>query len=396
VDTLTQEILAHIRHLAENIGGRGSCTPAERQAGEYVAGQLRQLGLGEVKAESFQAILSSYKPYALAFIAALLGTLAALSSGSRAVLALASLLNALGAWGMLAETEFAPNWTRWSLPKASSQNVVARLRPSGKVTHHLVLCAHLDTHRTPVFYSSKAWHSAYSLLVGLAFASMAAGAAAYGLGALLDWSWARWLGLALALVQAFALALCLHADFTPFSPGANDDASGVGVALGLASRLVEQPLAHSEVHLAFTGCEEVGAYGMAAYLDAHAGELGPEALYVILDEVGLGYIKFLTADGLVIKHQTHPRALEIARQVVSTAPHLGAVEGPGLAYTDALAATQRGLAALTVCTLPGPEEQGFSHWHQMSDRAETIDPAAITRVFEFTWRVIQNFDQASE
>jgi hypothetical protein len=134
---------------------------------------------------------------------------------------------------------------------------------------------------------------------------------------------------------------------------------------------------------------------MAAFLDAHAQELGEEALYVILDEVGLGYLKYLTADGLVIKHQTHPRALEIARQVASVAPVLGAVEGPGIAYTDALVATRRGLAALTICTLPGPEEAGVSYWHQMSDTAETISPAALARVHEFTWQILQSFDQAN-
>jgi hypothetical protein len=296
---------------------------------------------------------------------------------------------------MLAETNLAPNWTRWLLPKAVSQNVIALIPPSYEVHKHLVLSAHLDTHRTPIFYSSKAWHSAFSLLVGLAFVSMALGAVSFGLGALLSWAWMRWAGLALAPVQVFALVLCLHADLTPFSPGANDNASGAGMALALAARLVERPLAHTEIHLVFTGCEEVGAYGMAAFLDAHAQELGEEALYVILDEVGLGYLKYLTADGLVIKHPTHPRALKIARQVASVAPVLGAVEGPGIAYTDALVATKRGLKALTVCTLPGPEEQGLSHWHQMSDTAETISPAALARVHEFTWQILQSFDQAN-
>jgi hypothetical protein len=393
LDRYLQETISHIRHLSDDIGGRGSCTPAEHQAGEYVRGQLRALGLQAIEVQAFRAISSTYRPFSLAFATALLGTLAALLAGSRGMLAFACVLNALGAWAMLAETDLAPNWTRWLLPKAGSQNVIAHIPPSGVVQRRLVICVHLDTHRTPIFYSSKAWHSAFSLLVGLAFVSMALGAAGFGLGALLAWAWTRWLGLALVPIEVFALALCLHADLTPFSPGANDNASGVGMALGLAHRLVEQPLVHTEVHLVFTGCEEVGAYGMAAYLDAHAQELGEEALYVILDEVGLGYVKYSAVDGLVIKHKTHPYALQVACQAAAAKPELGVVERPGIAYTDALVATRRGLRALTIGTLPGPEEGSISHWHQMSDTAETVNPAALARVYEFTWQILKSFDQ---
>lgn len=49
------------------------------------------------------------------------------------------------------------------------------------------------------------------------------------------------------------------ADATPFSPGANDNASGVAVVLELARRLARDRLRQTEVWLAFTDGEEVGA-----------------------------------------------------------------------------------------------------------------------------------------
>ncbi len=389
-----QEAMEHVRFLAGEIDGRGSCTPEERRAAEYAAGQMQDLGAQQVQIEGFRGAPSTYRPYALAFTAALLGTLLAWLVGGRWALAGAAVLNALGAWGMFAETNLATNWMRRLLPQAQSQNAVGVLPPAGEVRRRAVLCAHLDTHRTPIFYSSRAWHTAFGLLVGGAFVSMAVGAAAFGLGSVSGWRWVRWIGLVTAAAELFALGLCLHADRTPFSPGANDDASGVGVTLVLARRLNREPLAHTEVWLAFTGCEEVGAYGMAAFLDAHAQELGSDAVYVILDQVGLGRPMYLTADGLIRKRKTHPRALALARRADKALPGVNVGEHVGLAYTDAAVATKRGLIALTVDALPLPDAEQAMHWHQMSDTPEHVQAGVLANVEAFTWQILQEVDRA--
>jgi hypothetical protein len=388
----TQRALGHIRHLSEIIGGRGSCTPAERQAAEYAAEQMRLLGVSAVRLEPYRGAPSTYRPYALAFAAALLGTLLVWLMPGRPTALVAALLGISGAWGMLAETDFASNWMRGLLPKADSQNAVGILSPAGDVRHRAVLCAHLDTHRTPIFYSSQAWHTLFGFLVAGAFVGMVVGAAAYGLGALFGWPWVRWIGLAAAGMELFALVLCLHADFTPFSPGANDDASGVGVILALAERLSREPLACTEVWLAFTGCEEVASYGMDAFLDAHAAELGNDALYLIVDQVGMGRLMVLTIDGLILKRKTHPRALEVARRAKEALPDIQVGDQVGIAYTDAAVATKRGLVSLTVDALPPPGADGAAHWHQMSDTLEHVDRAALADAHAFTWQVLQELD----
>lgn len=386
-----QRAVETIRYLAEEIGGRGSCTPAERQAAEYVAGQMRALGVQEVRLEPYRGAPSTYRPYTLAFIAALLGTLLLWLLGGRWAMAGAALLSGLAAWGMLAETDLAANWMRRLLPRGDSQNAVGLIPAKDQGRRRIVLCAHLDTHRTPIFYSSPTWYALFGLLVGGAFLSMAVGAIAYALGAMFDWSWVHWPGLAAAAMEFFALVLCLHADFTPFSPGANDNASGVGVILGLARRLQEEPLAHTEVWLVFTGCEEVAAYGMAAFLDAHAAELGTDAVYIVLDQVGLGRVSYLTADGLIRKRRTHPRALELARRAAAAQPELQVGEHVGPAYTDALVATRRGLIALTIDALP-PPDAGALHWHQMSDTPAHVDLHTLTDAHLFTWKILQEVE----
>lgn len=388
-----RQALQHIHYLSQAIGGRGSCTVQERQAGEYAAEQMRQNGVKEIRAETFTAIPSTYWGYALSFAAALTGLLIVLLSDGQGERSLAMLLNLAGVWGFLAETEFAPSWTRWALSRKESQNVCGVIPAKSNVRARIVLCAHLDTHHTPIFYSSETWYAAFTALVSLSFLSMIVGAAALGLSIFQGWMSARWVSLVLLPVQLFGLAMCLHADFTPYSPGANDNASGVGITLALAQKLRRTPLKHTEVHLVFTGCEEVGDWGIAAYLDRNAKKLGKDAVYIILDEVGLGDLKFLTADGLIFKHKTHPRALELARGAKRALPELKIVEGIGVAYTDALQATKRGLIALTVCTVPAPRSGIISHWHRMTDTIETLSAKDLENTLRFVWTLLQLVDQ---
>ena len=392
IDRYTHRAIDHIRHLSETIGGRGSCTPAECQAAEYAAEQMRLLDVSAVRLELYRGAPSTYRPYALALSAALLGTFLVWLLPGRGTMVLAALLSALGAWGMFAETDFAANWMRRLLPGAGSQNAIGVIPTQGEVRNRAVLCAHLDTHRTPIFYSSHTWHTLFGLLVAGAFASMVAGAVGYGLGSLFDWTWVRWLGLSTAVMEIFALVLCLHADLTPFSPGANDNASGVGVILALAERLTREPLANTEVWLAFTGCEEAAAYGMVAFLDAHAVELGAEAVHIVLDQIGLGRLMVLTSDGLILKRKTHPHALELARRANDSLPDLEVGDQVGIAYTDAAVATKRGLIALTVDALPPPGADSAKHWHQMSDTLDRVEPEALASAHAFTWQLLREID----
>ncbi len=392
MNDIARSAMDHIRYLSETIGGRGSCTPAEREAAEYVCAQLEELGVQGAAIEEFRGSPSTYRPYVLAFVAGLLGSILTLWAGSRAALAAGAALNLLGAWAMLAETDFMGHWARWLLPRATSINVVGVIPPAGAVKHRAVLCAHLDTHRTPVFYSSKTWQRIFGFMVSASFLSLVLGGLGFAAGSLLDLAWLRWLAIAVIPFQGFVLVLLASADFTPFSPGANDNASGVAVTLSLAERLVREPLSSTEVRLVFTGCEETASYGIIDYLDKHARALGPEAVYIALDEVGLGHPKYITKDGLILKHPTHPLALKLARQAAAQAER-EAFEMVGVAYCDALPATKRGLIAVTVSSvLPSHKVSGL-HWHQMSDRLEFLDPQSLVDSHRFVWNILQAIEE---
>ncbi len=392
VDSYTRQALEHIRYLSQVIGGRGSTTPAVREAGDYVIEELHKAGAATVESEPFMGSPSTYRPYALAFFAAAIGSAIAVLVGDRVYLELGALLNLLGAWAMLAETDFRFHWWQLTLKKVPTRNVVGVIPPSGQPVHRAVLFAHLDTHRTPIFYSSTTWQNLFGTILAAAFLSMALGFVLFGVAALVGWDWLRWSGVILLPIQLFTLYLVGSADSTPHNPGANDNASGVGALVSLAQRLHDQPLAHTEVVLLFTDCEETGAYGIRAFLDKHAAEYGPQAVYVTLDEVALGVLKWLTTDGLILRHPTHPRALELAHSVSNALPDIKTIETAGLTYTDALPATMRGRIALTLCTVPDDAAAAASYWHQMGDPIDHIAAVTLENVQRFTWELLQQID----
>jgi hypothetical protein len=69
------------------------------------------------------------------------------------------------------------------------------------------------------------------------------------------------------------------------------------------------------------------------------------------------------------------------------------LKGAGLAYTDALQATKRGLIALTLCTVPEPQSGLESHWHRMSDTLENLRLDDLENTLVFVWTLLQQVDR---
>lgn len=418
-----------IEELTQAIGPRGSCTPSVEKAGRLIWKRLEALGVTYLQFIPFHGFISTYQPFVRAFIVAVIGSFLALAVGivSRflplsacgcsplinqhtppwlfwsygGILFISGMLNFSGTWAMFAESEFLPHWARKFSSQKSTQNLLGVIPALDDVRHRVILCAHLDTHRTPVFYSNRRWQSAFGPLVALALISMLLAGLAFALGGLsgllfltffpntsMDWAG---FGLAASFslpIQGLVLFLLSRADFTPFSPGADDDASGVGVIVGIAEYVVNNPLAHTEVRLLFTDNEETGAWGMRAYLTREEPS-SPDEVFIILDQVGNGKLKILTTDGLILKTPTHPKALELARLAIKECP-FEVLESPGLAYTDALPATKDGRVALTICDEPDPVIG--SRWHQLSDLPAALDDSTLNQAFLLTHRILQIVD----
>ncbi len=389
-----QRALEHIRYLTETIGPRPSTREGERRAAEYAAEVWRRAGL-EPRLESFMSGRSTYRPYAVAFGAGLTGALIHALSRSRLGAALAAGLNAAGAWAFAREAELQDHWARRLLPRGPSQNVVAIIPPTGEARRRVVLYGHLDTHRTPIFYSHPLWLRAFSSLVGASFAGLVLQAIGYGWAALSRRDPPKPLSLAATGLQLFGLTMTLHADRTPWTPGANDNASGAASVLALGERLADAPLRHTEVWVVANGCEELGAYGIRALLDAHAPELR-DADLIALDMVGIGAPTLLLREGLLLPSRPDPQLLSLAREVAAQHPGLIGGEHEGGAYTDTGMVSRRGFRGLTIDSQipPGhPSAAAMGHWHQLSDTIDKIEPACLARTHAFVWALLREVDE---
>lgn len=166
-------------------------------------------------------------------------------------------------------------------PRRSAANLVARLPGSSarQDLPQLVLAAHYDSKsqrlplavRMALFALAIGGSAVFAALTGL---SLAAPALAAGLPI-----------LAGIVIASGALLLALGSGNA--SPGAIDNASGVGVALHLAERLAAERALSSKLSITIlvTGAEELGAIGALAYLRRHGEHLRRRAhaagLYIL-------------------------------------------------------------------------------------------------------------------
>lgn len=157
-------------------------------------------------------------------------------------------------------------------------------------------------------------------------------------------------------------------------PGAADNASGAAAVLSLAEDWLRRPEAGVELVLLFTGCEETGALGAAAWADRHRGEIAAvPTSFLNLDGLGFGPPHLLGCEiplaGLPVRYPPRlvARCMEAAAEGGHELPKPLTVAG----FTDGLALRARGLSGVT---LVGCQPDGrLPHWHRPTDDAARMD-----------------------
>jgi hypothetical protein len=233
-------------------------------------------------------------------------------------LILISLLLALGGWlglwwlALVGALGFWAHFSGWWVPwrklfdRYPSQNVLAQ---TGQGRKTLALMAHYDTAKTFFLYHPKRVRFfRHNFLINAALATL------LPLGAL--WTGVSQLLGLYFLVQAVLLAL--RELGAPYVNGANDNATGVAVAVALFEELRRDPLPDYRVVLALTGSEEVGAKG-AEFL-VRSGRIPPDALVLNIDNVGQGELFYATGEGMLIYHAYRGALLERARATPGAQP----------------------------------------------------------------------------
>jgi hypothetical protein len=238
-------LMSHVEYLSETIGPRPATTDAEERAAHYIRDVFESRGL-DAESEPFE----SPRTYGWAFVI------------YHALSILAALVSRISPWaglligGAVAIVLWLDLDTRWGLtslmPKGPSQNIIARHVPRigrNERVARVVVVAHYDSARASLAFSPgivKDFAVAFGLMKGCTIAvpvlvllRMFVGAVP---GASVVEPWAWYVTLVPALYLLIPLLINVHRElFMHFTPGANDNASGVAALLGVFERLVPEP-----------------------------------------------------------------------------------------------------------------------------------------------------------
>jgi hypothetical protein len=233
-------LISHVEHLSETIGPRPATTDAEERASGYIREAFEARGMS-VEVQEFD----SPRTYSWAYVIYhALTILAAVASHWSAWPALAlGIVVAILFWRDLD--------TRWGLtslmPKGPSQNVIARHVPRagrGERVSKVVIVAHYDSARASLAFAPamvRNFSATFGLMKACTFAVpvlIALRLVPY-VSRLEPWAW--YVTLVPAAYLLVPLLIDVHREvFMKYTPGANDNASGVAALLGLVDRLVPE------------------------------------------------------------------------------------------------------------------------------------------------------------
>jgi len=398
--------LEHVRHLAVDIGPRGAATEGERLGSEYAEREMRRWGQ-DTRVQTFRCYWTLSLPWGLVgLLMVAAGVLLWVSPLAAAVVAGLNLLIYLPLASGRGDISLL-------FPRRPSRNVWTKVPAAGggRPGRRVVLLAHVDTTRASLLYEPRQLRRLRSShmvnlagVVGLfvlAVVSVVAERAVPAVAAAPGAASAVLLGLrlvgsALAGVAAYGLALLAHRElFMPYVAGANDNASGVGLTLALGEHLASSPLQNTEVWCVVTGAEETGyPAGARRFIDAHLDALR-DADILVLDNIGAGDLRHLTAEGIILPLRMDPGLLELARRVGRRHPDWNVRDSVcNLGYTDATPAILAGCRTLALWA-EGPD--GFLvNYHWPTDTFENIDPETLRRAAVFVLEMLQAIDRGED
>jgi hypothetical protein len=384
------EWLGHVKALAEGIGPRGPTREGERLGAEYAKTVLDKADLAPVW-ETFRSARSIFHPH-LAGSLLMLAAFVVFPVAGAISAAIAAVLGATVIACELLELGIRPNPLRALNPHGRSQNVHAIIPPKGRHERDLVLVGHVDTQRTPFVFRSPRWVKVYERFTMVAFAGFLWQTVVFALAAILPLPWAWPAAIPGAVCAALLAALCIQAESTPFTAGANDNASAVGMVLTLARHVARRPLERTRVLAVITGCEEVQHYGMADFYRRHRAEL-KEPRAVVFEMLGCAGPSWLVKEGIIVPFRPDPTLLAMVEKLAAANPawqgYPSSINGGNTEMADAVR------ARVPAITLGGMTRKGvLPFWHQPQDTFDKMDPAVMARTWEMTLALIREIDRA--
>jgi hypothetical protein len=386
------DALGEIEALVE-VEGRVAGSDAERRAGRHLELRLADLGR-DAETQPISIFPAWDLAHALHAALAIAGSVVAVGEPIvGTALVLAALVSLAG------DATGAFHLARRLTGRRASQNVISR-EAEGK-PGVLVLVAHYDTARTGAVFGPRPQERWAALGRLLRRPLSPLGPLVWSTVLILACSAVRIPGVDGQLLTAVqfvpTVVLILHMPLlidvalSDPVPGANDNASGVATALRLAERHGGE-LEHFELWVVFTGSQEAFALGMREFLRRHRRVLDAEhTVFVNLDELGAGRVRYTRREGLVLTGRSHPQLVGLCEEIAEDDPDAHARALVSRSPSDAAAARAAGFPSITICCRNALDY--VPHHHRPGDTPEHVDPEALERSFGFCSELVRRLDE---
>jgi hypothetical protein len=258
------------------------------------------------------------------------------------------------------------------MPRFLSQNIFTKFDESKE--KRIIVSAHYDTQRASVMFHPKIVD-----YLGLIYNISYAGFGLVPIGILFNVFKFQPLGtvfliIGLIIVTANIIFMALCEITGKYTPGANDNGTGVALALALAEYYInhkDEFPGNVDVVFLFTGSEETGERGMKHFIKKYAKSLPKDTQFIILDNLGTGKITYLEGEGMIFYKKAGKMLLDIAEEMQKG--HSGKVQRMKnlLLPTDALPVMAAGFDAIAFLAKDEKGRLGNYHWH--TDTIENVD-----------------------
>jgi len=391
-----ERYLEDITRLA-SIPNRGPATPGEKQAAEYVAGRMAELGLNPTT-EPFTAI--PHFPICWVIHSVICVCSCALAFWHPF---LAALIMAIVTVSFVGDSSTRFYIIRRLLPGSESRHVVGVLKAKVAPKKVIYVAAHLDAGQMgfslnpekaePTAKFFKQYLGMQPPLLALIFyveilnvlSALLVGFIGinYFTGAML---------IVTGAIHFIPIVIFTPHEFAKISPGANDNAAGVAIVLEMARRFKDNPLPNTEIRFLGDGCEESYMHGMTCFMEAHQHELDKKNTYFLIPEsCGVGTPRVVTGEGVSWIERHSP---ELCKVLLDAAKELGYNDVEPIVLrtggTDMSPPTVRGFKASGIIAMNENDYVPNYHWH--GDVPENVQIETLKKVAAIFEAAIKKID----
>jgi len=262
----------------------------------------------------------------------------------------------------------------WLMPKKLTANLVAS---KGAGDRLVILMAHLDSAPASYAYSpAQVKNFAVNIYLGTFIVSLGFVIPFLDIYGLHAPFWLRLLFIGAILGQVIVASID-HWRFG-YTPGVNDNLSGVAAATEAASRLWQKMPENTEVRLVITSAEEAGMLGAQHYSRVHAEELKARAAHVVnFDTVGSKNLKYIRRSGGFTPVYYQGPLLDAANMLSKQGPRFSGINA-GEHHVGDFDSIWFKRAGVSVLTIASYDDEGLMpHIHTPEDKAAHVDLAQV-------------------